>query len=182
MEHIQVHVTQLLNEIRSGDQDAQATLIDLLYGEIRATAKKVGAKEGSTISPTVLAHDASLKIFDKAYDFRDRFHFMATLSVVMRNLLIDYIRERNSKKRGGMLEKVALFDKDATTDQSEKIEGLLACLEKLRKVNERQSRFLELKYFVGLTLQEIADGFEISVGTVHNELKAAEAWLYLQMK
>lgn len=175
-------ITVLLQGIGNGDDDARTQLIEILYDELRRMASRTGAKQEDTLSPTVLVHDAYLRLMDRDSSFRDRFHFLSTIAVVMRNLLIDYARSKKTAKRGGNFVKVALSDRDEPVSGMHDLSKLTDALELLAKINPRQSRFLELKYFGGLTLKEIAEGTGVSQATVHNEVKTAEAWLYLRLK
>lgn len=175
-------ITVLLKGIGDGNEDARSELIEVLYDELRSMASRVGAKQSDTLSPTVLVHDAYLRLMDRDSSFRDRFHFLSTISVVMRNLLIDYARSKKTAKRGGSIMKVSLTDQDQSSSDMHDLGKLTDALELLEKINPRQARFLQLKYFGGLTLKEIGEGVGVSQATVHNELKTAEAWLYLRLK
>jgi len=176
-------ITVLLKGIGAGNEDARTQLIEVLYDELRRMASRSGARHEDTLSPTVLVHDAYLRLMDQNNpSFRDRFHFLSTIAVVMRNLLIDYARAKKTAKRGGEFIKVSLSDRDEAVSGMHDLEKLTDALQVLAKINARQSRFLELKYFGGLTLKEIGTGTGVSQATVHNELKAAEAWLYLRLK
>ena len=176
----QRQVTVLLKDIKKGDTLAKERLLEILYQDIKRIAFNNGARGEHTMSPTVLAHDAYLRLMDKDTEFTDRFHFLSTISVVMRNLVIDYARNRNTRKRGGDLVKVQLQDHDKG-DHTSNVYALNDALDVLRQIKPRQARLLELKYFGGLTLKEIARGLGVVPSTVHKDIKTAEAWLKLRL-
>lgn len=175
-------VTHLLHEIKDGNHEAHNRLINLLYGELRRTAAGAGARANDTLCPTALVHDAYYRLMESKASFKDRFHFLASISVVMRNMVIDYAREKKAQKRGGDVQRVALIDDECGTDEDPTLERLAEALDLLEQINPRQAKVLQLKYFGGLTLQEMSRGLELSLGTVHNDLKAAKTWLTWQLK
>ena len=177
-------ITQLLQEIRSGVRSSQEQLLELLYGELKALAKNLGARPGYTVSPTMLVHESYAKMFDGKKNFENRFHFFAMAARVMRHLLIDFYRKKSTEKRGSGVELVSIEDLNwelpvSTGDTAVKIADALELLE---KIDENHCKILELKYFAGLTLKEISQGLELSTTQVHRELKAAESWLLWRLQ
>jgi RNA polymerase sigma factor (TIGR02999 family) len=174
-------ITGLLHRWSQGDQQALDRLIPMVYDRLRQLAHhRLRAEKGEcSLDTTGLVHEAYLRLVDSPNPtLRDRSHFLALISRVMRNLLIDHARARKAEKRGGGLPTVDLdpmvripqSDLDAFTDLDE-------ALSRLEAMDERQSRILEQRYFGGLSLEETASVLDVSLATVKRELRSARAWL-----
>jgi RNA polymerase sigma factor (TIGR02999 family) len=173
-------VTLLLRQARAGDKDALDTLLPLIYEELRAIAhdRMRAERSGHTLNTTALVHEAYLRLIEiKLVEWRDRAHFMAVASRVMRRVLVDYARKRASLRRGGGWTRVELDSADALADEGAAILELDEALERLEALSERQSKLLEQRYFGGLKLEECAEALGVSLATVKRELRLARAWL-----
>ena len=175
-------VTRLLHEASGGNQEALGRLMPLLYDELRALA---GAKlrmerAGHTLGATALVHEAYLKLVDqKRVDWQNRRHFFSVASQAMRRILLDYAEARNAKKRGGKAEHVSL---DAagdifSDDQARDYIALNRALDQLTEFNPRGAQIVELRFFGGLSNDEIAEVLDVSNVTVRRAWRVARAWL-----
>lgn len=175
------NVTALLREWSDGDHDALNRLVPLMYGELRRLAHQRLRREHAnrSLNTTGLVHDAYLKLVDvRQTRFRDRGHFLAMASRVMRRLLIDQARARRAAKRGGDAEPVELDEDLCISDeQADALAGLEEALQRLEILDPRQGQIVEQRYFGGLSIQEIADTLGVSLSTVKRELRFAHAWL-----
>jgi RNA polymerase sigma factor (TIGR02999 family) len=178
-------VTALLREWSDGKREALDRLVPLLYENMRRLARQRLRGEGAHLSlnTTGLVHEAYLKLVDiRSARFRDRAHFLAMASRVMRRLLVDHARARSAAKRGAGATLVEWSDDIAISDaQAESITELDGALERLEAIDARQSRILEQRYFGGLSLEETAEAVGVSLATVKRELRFARAWLAVQL-
>ncbi len=158
----------------------------MLYEHLRRLAHSQLLKERSdhTLNTTALIHEAYLRLVDiDRARWKDRAHFLAASSQVMRHILVDYARRRNAYKRGGGVVRVELYD-DAlqlAEEYAEAVIDLHDALERLEAIRPRQSQLLEQRYFGGLELKECAEVLGVSLATVTNELKVARAWLACEL-
>ena len=172
-------VTRLLAEWRAGDRRAVGELIPLVYGELRrlAAAYLRGERQGHTLQPTALVHEAYLRLVEQSSpDWQSRSHFYGVAARVMRQILVDHARRKLAKKRAGApvtLQQAVSFDQEGSND----LVALDAALTDLEKVDERKCHAIELRYFAGLSMEEIAQAMNLSVQTVRRDLRMAEAWL-----
>ncbi len=137
-----------------------------------------------TLNTTALVHEAYLELVDvDQARWKDRAHFLAAASRVMRHLLVDYARQRNAQKRGGGRVKVELDDEALrlSEEYAEAVEDLHDALTRLETMSSLQSRLLEQRYFGGLKLEECAEALGVSRSTVARELKLARAWLACEL-
>jgi RNA polymerase sigma factor (TIGR02999 family) len=175
-------VTQLLAEWASGNRAALDALTPIVYRELRQIAGAYLSRErsGHTLQPTALVHEAWMRLANTDHpSFAHRKQFYALAAQIMRRILVDHARAANADKRGGGAIRTTLGAADAAAEGAT-IVDLLAldeALEQLRAVSERQARVVELRYFGGLTVEEIADLVGVSPATISREQKAAEAWL-----
>jgi RNA polymerase sigma factor (TIGR02999 family) len=133
-----------------------------------------------TLNTTALVHEAYLELVDINHGgWKDRAHFLAASSRVMRHILVDYARQRNAQKRGGGQVRVELDDEALrlSEEYAEAVEDLHDALTRLEAISPVQSQLLEQKYFGGLKLEECAEAMGLSRATVARELKMARAWL-----
>jgi RNA polymerase sigma factor (TIGR02999 family) len=178
-------VTRLLRRWREGDADAFNDLVPLVYGELRRLAHHRLRREAphASLNTTGLVHDAYLKLVDvrKAH-FRDRAHFLAMASRVMRRVLIDRARARRAAKRGGGAEPVEFNDALWVSEpQADTLVALDEALQRLEAVDPRQGQLVEHRYFGGLSLEESAEAIGVSLATVKRELRFAHAWLAAEL-
>jgi RNA polymerase sigma factor (TIGR02999 family) len=175
-------VTLLLREWKAGDNSALDKLTPLIYNELHRLANSYLRRErpDHTLQPTALVNEAYLRLVDqRTPDWQNRAHFFGVAAQLMRQVLVDYARSHRSEKRGAGARMLPLDE--ALTFTAEKADELLLldeALGKLATVDPRKSRAVELRFFGGLTIEEIANVMEISVATVGRELRMAEAWLY----
>jgi len=178
-------ITQLLRELRNGNQSAQSQLLELVYRELHGIAQRyMRAERGDhTLQPSALVNEAYLRLLaDAPPDLENRQHFFAVAAQVMRRILVDYARAYRSEKRGGNLNRVSLDDPLAfTSSDSDEMIALDAALTRLAEIDPRQSRIVELRFFVGLTEEEIAQLLSLSTRTIKREWQMAKAWLYAEL-
>ncbi len=174
-------VTILLQELSSGKRDVVDQLFPVVYSDLQKIARNQlrSERKNHTINTTALVHEAYLKLVDQTrVDWKNRAHFFAISAQAMRRILINYAKKRLTEKRGGG-ELLATFD-DQLVVRETKAEDLVAldeALERLEKLNERQSKVVELRFFGGLTQEEIAEVLNVSVPTVRLDWRMARAWL-----
>jgi RNA polymerase sigma-70 factor, ECF subfamily len=179
-------VTTLLKQMANGDRDAAAQLIPLVYDELHRVAEHHLRLErpNHTLQPTALVHEAYLKlVVQRDADWQNKTHFCAVASQVMRRILVDYARGRLRVKRGGNPPKLQLEEGSVIAPaRCDELVALDEALEKLARVDTRQSRVVELRFFGGLTVDETATVLGISPKTVKREWSMAKAWLYGEVK
>lgn len=174
-------VTQALIDWNKGDVNAPDRLMPLVYNELRRLARQYLQRErpDHTLQATGLVHEAYLKLVDQSsMTWQNRAHFFAVSAQVMRHILVDYARSHRAKKRGGLREKLE-FD-EALAPSGERTVDLIAlddALKDLVTFDPRQSRIVEMRFFGGLTNEEIGDVLEISPRTIKREWRLAKAWL-----
>ena len=178
-------VTATLLELSAGDGHAAARLLPLVYDELRRLAAGYLRRErpDHTLQPTALVHEAYLRLIDQSrVDWKNRAHFCAVASDMMRRILVDHARKHQAVKRGGGQTRISLdeavsFPQDVEIDVLAVDEALLD----LVRLDPQQGRLVELRFFGGLTLDETAEVMGISRSTVQREWNMAKAWLYNQL-
>jgi RNA polymerase sigma factor (TIGR02999 family) len=175
-------VTRLLADWRNGDQTALDRLLPLVYEELHRIAARYmrGERREHTMQTTALVNEAYMRLADyKRMQWQDRAHFFAVAAQAMRRILIDFARARRNRKRGGDAERVSLDEGIAPTpDNSTDLLALNEALEQLEKMNARQARVVELRYFGGLDEKEVGHVLGIAPRTVRADWQLARAWLY----
>jgi RNA polymerase sigma-70 factor, ECF subfamily len=176
-------ITELLAALRNGDFSAENRLAPLVYAELHQIAERFMRRERKdhTLQPTVLVNEAFMRLVRHDHKLQNRKHFYAMAANVMRHLLVDYARQHRTHKRGGDLQRVDLDNLLLSSDYSEKLLALDEALSRLSKWDPRQSRVVELRFFAGLTEEEIADVLGMSPRSVKRDWTHAKAWLYLQI-
>jgi len=176
-------ITQLLQELRKGRPDTLNEILPLVYDELRRLAHSYLKKERNnhTLQPTALVHEAYLRLLGQnEIEWQNRAHFFGISARLMREILIEYARGRNRQKRGGEFKTQIALD-DAVSFSKETQLDVVAvdeALSKLEKLDERQARIVELKFFGGLTVEEIGEVLDISPATVKREWSTAKLLLY----
>jgi len=179
-------VTKLLSEWSSGNRAALDQLTPLVYSELRRLASRQMRRErvGHTLQTTALVNEAYLRLVEqKDTHWRDRAHFFALSAQLMRHILVDHARRRGYQKRGGGAIQVTLDETAVMLD--EKSTELLALDEALKGLAERdplKGQIVELRYFGGLTIEEIAEVLNVAPVTIKRHWKAAKGWLYHELK
>ena len=185
MESAAGEITLLLRQATKGDREAVSKLIPLVYDELHRVAAAYLRRErpDHTLQPTVLVHDAYLKLVEqRETDWQNRAQFFGVAAQAMRRILIDHARAHLRGKRGGG-RKVSLDDVLAFSDeQSSDLVALDSALEKLARMDVRQSQVVQLRFFGGLSIQETAQVLKIAPKTVERDWAVAKAWLYMQLK
>jgi RNA polymerase sigma factor (TIGR02999 family) len=177
-------VTELLMQWKRGDQEAPRVLLPLVYGELRRLARHHlrGERSDHTLQSTALVHEAYLRLVKPgSVQLESRGHFFALASQLMREILVDYARNRRAAKRDGG-ERLTL-DEAAELSESKGVDLLALddALNQLAKLNPRQSRIVELKFFGGLSIGEASEVLGVSSATVERDWAVARAWLYREI-
>jgi RNA polymerase sigma-70 factor (ECF subfamily) len=179
------NVTQLLLKWNRGDATALDALIPLVYNELRRLARYYlqQEKQGHTLSSTALVHEAYLRLVDqREVTWQNRAHFFGVASQMMRRILVDHARKRASAKRGGDALTLALDDAMTQPQQHElDLVALDEALVGLAKLDERQSRLVELRFFGGLSIEETSEVLGVSTPTVKRDWASARAWLFREL-
>lgn len=179
-------VTQLLAQIRGGDERAAEQLVPLVYKELRKIAAAMMRRErpDHTLQPTAVVHEAFIRLIGGGQArFENRAHFFAIAARSMRRVLVDHARQRLADKRGGDARKVELEDDIALTpEQSAEVLGLDEALGRLERLDARQAQIVEMHYFAGNPVAEIAEVCQISERTVKRELQTARLFLKQQLQ
>jgi RNA polymerase sigma factor (TIGR02999 family) len=178
-------VSQLLLAWSDGDETALDKLVPLVYEELHRLAHRYISRErpGNTLQTTALAHEAYLRLVDtKSVRWQNRAHFFAVAAKVMRRILVDLARSRQNLKCGGGAQQVSLDRVSLASPQRDPdMLALDEALQKLAALNPRQSQAVELRYFGGLTEEQISQVLKISPRTVRSDWKLARAWLYREL-
>jgi RNA polymerase sigma factor (TIGR02999 family) len=173
-------VSELLRAVETGDRTARDRLLGEVYEELRSLARRIlsGDRARYMVAPTELVNGAAIKLIaQEQLSARDRAHFLAYAAQVMRQVLIDQVRRERSAKRDAP--KVTLMSQIAEEPQSDvDVEALHDALEKLAAVSPEHARLVELRYFGGLTVEQIATLDGSSPATVKRSWRAARAWLH----
>jgi RNA polymerase sigma factor (TIGR02999 family) len=178
-------ITALLRRWETGDAGALDQLMPLMYERLRQLARqRLHNEPDASLNTTGLVHEAYLKLVDSpGIRVQDRGHFLGLASRVMRHLLVDHARTRKAAKRGLGMAAVKLDEAMWISDDVvEPIIELDDALRRLAALDERRCRILEQRYFGGLSLEEIAEATSVSLATVKRELRAARAWLAVELK
>jgi len=178
-------VTNLLDAWSGGDSEALAELIPLVYDELRRMARRYMQSQpsGHTLQTTALIHEAYLKLADnKVKHFTNRSHFFAVAANAMRHILVDHARSRQSEKRGGGAQVIALDDAPiVSVERASEIVALDDALKNLSAIDERKSRVVELRYFGGLSVEETAEVLKVSPETIARDWRFAKTWLLREL-
>jgi RNA polymerase sigma factor (TIGR02999 family) len=174
-------VTQLLNAWGSGDDEAGRALIEIVYTELRRLANHYLQVErpDHTLQPTALVHELYIKLFSREpIAWRDRGHFLAVAARQLRHIIVDYARTSKAVKRGGMHAKVALDDApDLLVVVDDRVIELDQALDRLAALDARAGQVVELRYFGGLSDEEVGTALGISIATVKRDWDFARTWL-----
>ncbi len=185
MPHQQRDVTQLLLDWCEGDQNALEHLMPLVYDELHVQAERALRRErrDHTLQPTALVNETFLQLVDQnRVQWRNRAQFFGVAARLMRRVVLKHARRHNADKRGGKAIRVPLDEAMATADRhAADLLVLDEALTRLAELDQRQSRIVELRYFGGLTVEEVAECLELSPATVKRETRIARAWLQREM-
>jgi RNA polymerase sigma factor (TIGR02999 family) len=178
-------VTRILNAIEGGDPNASDKLLPLVYEELRNLAVKKMAREkpGQTIQATALVHEAYIRLVgSEAQDWNSRTHFFSAAAEAMRRILIENARRKRSLKHGGRFQRIDLDDVKVTIeDPSTSLIMLDEALTKLTQKDRALAELVKLRYFAGLTLEQIANIQGVSSRTARSYWAYARAWLHREI-
>ena len=178
--------TRVLEQVQRGNGRAAEDLLPLVYEELRKLAghKMAGELPGQTLQPTALVHEAWLRLAgneNKAWD--NRGHFFAAAAEAMRRILIDRARAKSRQRRGSRAEHVPLEQVTiATDDPPETLLAINEALERLTAHDSFKAEVVKMRYFIGLSQEEIAQALGVSVPTIRRHWATARAWLYAEIK
>lgn len=178
-------LTRILSSAADGDTEAREQLITRTYDELKGIARNHlrSASPHGTLQPTVLVHEAFVRLFgDTPVRSRDRREFFGLAAKVMRDLLVDHVRQKAAAKRGGGRNRVTLSAAPGDPGEQD-VDALDLCdaLDLLARRDERQHAIVELRSFAGLQMEEIAEVLSLSLSTVEREWRAARAWLAVRL-
>jgi RNA polymerase sigma factor (TIGR02999 family) len=172
-------VTQILKNLSGKDKQEQ--LYPLVYDNLHDIAEKLYRREraGHTLQPTILVNEAYMNLVDQDHiDWKGRSHFFAVGAQAIRRILVHHARTKNADKRGGGAQKIDLEEGLAYSPEKDEIVlALDEALTHLANVHERQAQVVELKFFGGMKMQEIAEELGVSIKTIEIDWKVAKAWL-----
>ena len=178
-------VTLLLQGWRNGDRNALDALLPLVYEELRRLAhfQLQRERQDHTLQTAALVHEAYLRLIGlNPPQWESRTHFFAIAAQLMRQILVDYARRHVAAKRGGGACKLSLEEATLVSKQKDvDVLSLDDALKTLAKIDPRQSRVVELRFFAGLSLEEISEALEIAPATVQRDWTAARAWLHREI-
>jgi len=180
-------VTRILSQIEQGDSQAAEKLLPLVYEELRklATIKLSQEKPGQTLQATALVHEAYLRLVDgnQAQNWNSRGHFFGAAAEAMRRILVDAARRKKTKRQGGELQRVATeFDAVSAPNSTDDVVAIDEALTKLAHENPAVARLVELRYFAGLSMEEVASALDLSPRTCRRYWTYAKAWLHNQLQ
>lgn len=175
-------ITRLLKAAGSGSKADLDQLMVCIYSDMRRLAVSHLQQERAdhTLQPTALVHEAYLKLVDqRAANYQDRLHFFAVAARIIRRLLVDHARAKNAQKRGGSSDRVPLEGIEAAlVVDGVELAALDDAMQELARLSERQASVVEMRFFAGCTLDEIAEFLGVTRRTVDRDWSVARAWLY----
>ena len=177
-------VTRLLVDWGNGDQGALDELIPLVYDELRRIAGRYMRREsqGHTLQTSALVNEAYLRLVDqKSLQWQNRAHFFGVAAQLMRRVLVDHARSRSRAKRGGRAQMVSLAEQAIISKEVADVIALDEALKNLAEMDPRKSQIVEMKFFGGLTTEEVAEVLKVTSRTVEREWRKAKAWLNLAL-
>ncbi|MCC6235697.1 MAG: sigma-70 family RNA polymerase sigma factor [Verrucomicrobiales bacterium] len=178
--------TLLMGAVDRGEPEAAEQLLDLVYAELRGLAASKMARDvpGQTLQPTALVHEAWLRLIgDRHPKFKNRAHFFRAAAEAMRHILIDRARRKRTQRHGGGYERVDWDDLEVVVDASDdRLLALDEALEKFVREHPVQADLVKLRYFAGMTNEEVADALDISVSTAKNYWTFSRTWLLNELE
>jgi RNA polymerase sigma-70 factor (ECF subfamily) len=173
--------TQILQAITAGDRSHVDKLMELVYDDLRGLARrKMGTGTPNlSLDPTAVVHEVFIKLIDRqGVDWRGRSHFYACSAKAMRDILVDYARQKAAQKRGGNRHRIPLADDVALSPQrDEDVLALDEALNALAEIDPQRARIVELRFFGGLTVKEVAEVLGIAERTVGKQWATVQLWL-----
>jgi RNA polymerase sigma factor (TIGR02999 family) len=180
---VEQELTALLRAWRQGDAAAGERLVPQIYAELRALARRrlAGERHADTLQPTALVNEAFLRLLGQGTDFRDRTHFFAVASTVMRHVLVDHARSRLAQKRPPGEPLTLITDLPGSGEPDVELLDLDRALERLAGEHPRPARVVEMRFFAGLGEEEIAAVLAVTSRTVARDWAFARAWLLREL-
>jgi RNA polymerase sigma factor (TIGR02999 family) len=179
------NITILLSDLRGGNSEAYSELFTVVYDELTRLARNrlAGSQPGHLDAPS-LVHEAYLRLSEQEMPtLRDRQDFFAYAATVMRNVIVDIVRKHNAQKRGSGMTHLTMSSADVQpNDQPVDVESLDSALENLKRIDERAYRIVEMRYFAGMTIEEIAVVLDLSTQTVKRSWKSARTFLSKELQ
>jgi len=173
-------VTRILEAVERGDPTAAEELLPLVYDELRrqAAARMALEPAGQTLQATALVHEAWIRLAgQRNQQYPNRHHFFGAAAEVMRRILVDRARRRQAARHGAGQERIELDAVEIPTDDDELIQGVHAVLDDLAKLDAQKAEVVKLRFFVGLTFEEIAALLGVNERTVRRHWTFAKAWM-----
>lgn len=174
-------LSELLQQAKQGDGTARADLVRVAYDDLRRLAKRQMQNErpDHTLTATALVHEVSARLLEQSQvPSRSKGEFMAYAATAMRNMLIDHARSKQTDKRGGQARKIQLEEAfTAANEQPEQLLELDDALKRLAEFDARRSQVVEMRYFAGMSIDEVASALETSPATVKRDWNVAKMWL-----
>lgn len=178
-------VTQLLANLRSGENQAHDQLFPIVYNELRKIAANYMRRERNdhTLQATALVHEAYMQLVDQTrVTWQSRAHFFGVAAQLMRRILVDHARTQNALKRGGDAQKISLDDSvGLAAGPPVAFDELDEALNRLQELDPNQAKIIELRFFGGLTVEEVSEVIGSSTATIEREWRMAKAWLHNQL-
>ncbi len=178
-------VTDLLRDWSAGNPEAVERVLPLVYDELRRIAASYFRNErrGHTLQATAIVHEAYVRLVEDAgVEFQNRAHFVGRVAHMMRHILVDHARERRAAKRGGQAYRVTLAEAGpVAADRPPDLLELDEALDDLARLDPKKASIVELRFFGGLTIPEVADLFETSPSSVFRQWRQARTWLFRQL-
>jgi RNA polymerase sigma-70 factor, ECF subfamily len=177
-------ITLLLQRVQQGDSDAVSRLVPMVYAELRRTARHYLDRErpDHTLQPTALANDALLELLGGSVDWKNRAHFFGVAAIAMRRMLLDHARRCHAEKRGGDVAHVPLGDVQVgSVARWDELLAVDRALDRLEEQDARLARIVELRFYAGMTDEEVAEVMQLSPRTIRRDWQIARAWLHREM-
>lgn len=175
-----------MTEVQEGNKNAYNKLFETVYDRLRNLAQQQLAHErsGHTFSKTALVHEAYIKLTDQDnIEWQGRAHFFAIAARAMRQILVDYARKKTAQKRGGKRQRVTLEEDILDLEQhAEDLIALNDLIDKMAEFDKRKSRVVEMRFFSGMTIREIAKLLNVSTRTIDRDWLKARTWLHKELK
>ena len=185
MHNADANLTQLLRATASGDRSHLDALMAAIYQDLHRLARKhmKVERDDHTLQPTALVHEAYMRLINQhSTDWKDRVHFFAIASRIIRRILVDHARERGAAKRGGTVRRVPFEEIDPMAAVAGvDLLALDEALHELGEIDAQQAKIVELRYFSGLTVEEVAELLGVGKRTVDREWQCAKAWLFCRL-
>jgi RNA polymerase sigma-70 factor, ECF subfamily len=186
MARVPGEITLLLDRLSAGDRSAEEALMPSVYLELHrlASARMRGERPGHTIQPTALVHEAYLRLCNsREVKWEDRGHFFRAAGCMMRRILVDYARQHRARKRNDGARPILLDEAVAISpDQFAMAIEVDDVLRKLAELSPRQAKVVEMRFFAGLTEEEIAEALSVTVRTIKRDWMVARAWLHQRLR